>query len=160
VKNVVKELFLSQGICYNIFMKLICDYKNKRFAPESFDDKNAEICVEMLNYSVSVPQVINLSFEEVALELKDRQVHFVTSEDNDLTSTVQSAVNNMFKKLGSARIHCVVMLLAGERDLTFEKTNEALKDIPQKLPNVIIFFGIKIDESFTGKNKVFLIVSE
>ena len=149
-----------QAICYNTVMKIICDYKNKRFVVENLEDKHAEKCVEMLNYSVSVPQIVNLSFEDVALELRDRRIYFVTTEGSDLKNAVQGAIRNVLEEVGLAHIHCVVILIAGGLDLTFEKTDDALQNIPELLPDKIIHFGIKIDESLTDKNGVFLIVSE
>ena len=141
-------------------MKLFCDYENKRFALENCDDKNTGRCVAILNDAVSVPQIVNLSFKDVALELRDRRIHFVTTEGNDLKIAVQCAIRNVLEEVSLAHIHCVVMIIAGGLDLTFEKTDDVLQNVPELLPDKIIHFGIKIDESLMGRSEVFAIVSE
>lgn len=141
-------------------MKIICDYENKRFTLEDCDNKNAEMCVAMINDSLSIPQIVNLSFKDVALELRERRIHFVTTEGNHLKIAVQCAIRNVLEEVSLAHIHCVVIIIAGGLDLTFEKTDDALQNVPELLPDKIIHFGIKIDESLMGRSEVFAIVSE
>lgn len=142
------------------FMKIICDMVNKKFALENCYEKDAETCVAILNDAVSVPQIINLSFKDVAFDLKDRPVYFGLADGVNPTTAVQNASKNILAQLGVEQIHCVVLNLAVTVDITFEKIEQAVQELTKVIPDSIVHFGVVIDKSLISREKAFIIVSE